>query len=63
MSHAPCPICRAPVSPEPRSPDHPFCSPRCKVVDLAKWLSGDYRIPVVDDDGEEAVTSTGEPLH
>ena len=63
MSHAPCPICQAPVPPEPRSPDHPFCSPRCKVVDLAKWLSGDYRIPVVDDDGEEAVTSTGEPLH
>jgi endogenous inhibitor of DNA gyrase (YacG/DUF329 family) len=23
----------------------PFCSPRCRTIDLGKWLSGDYRIP------------------
>lgn len=23
----------------------PFCSERCKLADLARWLSGDYRIP------------------
>jgi endogenous inhibitor of DNA gyrase (YacG/DUF329 family) len=63
MAASPCPICRQAVPTSPVGPDHPFCSPRCKVVDLAKWLSGDYRIPVVDDDGEEAVTAAGEPLH
>ena len=25
-------------------PTFPFCSPRCKLVDLSKWLSGSYRI-------------------
>jgi endogenous inhibitor of DNA gyrase (YacG/DUF329 family) len=23
----------------------PFCSPRCKLLDLGKWLDEDYRIP------------------
>ncbi|MNC91508.1 zinc-binding protein [compost metagenome] len=23
----------------------PFCSERCKMADLGRWLSGDYRIP------------------
>jgi endogenous inhibitor of DNA gyrase (YacG/DUF329 family) len=23
----------------------PFCSERCKMVDLGRWLAGDYRIP------------------
>jgi endogenous inhibitor of DNA gyrase (YacG/DUF329 family) len=63
MDATPCPICRQPVSTSPPGTDHPFCSPRCKVIDLAKWLSGDYRIPVFDDDGEEPVTPTGEPMH
>ncbi len=34
----------------------PFCSPRCKDVDLHRWLSGSYAIPAVEadepDDGE-----------
>jgi endogenous inhibitor of DNA gyrase (YacG/DUF329 family) len=29
----------------------PFCSRRCKMADLGRWLSGDYRIP---DDGVPA---------
>ena len=36
-----CPICGRPVVPEHR----PFCSPRCRQVDLGRWLSGDYAIP------------------
>ena len=24
----------------------PFCGPRCKTIDLGKWLNGEYRIPV-----------------
>lgn len=31
----------------------PFCSNRCKNVDLNRWLSGAYAIPVRDDDAEE----------
>jgi endogenous inhibitor of DNA gyrase (YacG/DUF329 family) len=50
-----CPICNALVERRggrgggPASatgPDpFPFCSPRCRTIDLGKWLSGDYRIP------------------
>lgn len=41
-----CPICKsvlenAPDDFEPR----PFCSPRCKLVDLGNWLNDSYRIP------------------
>jgi len=28
----------------------PFCSARCKLVDLQKWFSESYTIPVVDED-------------
>jgi uncharacterized protein len=29
---------------------YPFCSDRCKLIDLGKWLDGNYRIPAVEDD-------------
>jgi endogenous inhibitor of DNA gyrase (YacG/DUF329 family) len=47
----PCPICGKPSTPESR----PFCSERCKDVDLNRWLSGSYAIPArpgEDDDNE-----------
>jgi endogenous inhibitor of DNA gyrase (YacG/DUF329 family) len=27
----------------------PFCSPRCRDVDLGRWLDGKYQIPVDED--------------
>ncbi len=32
-------------------PDFPFCSRRCKTIDLGRWLGERYRIPS-EDDGE-----------
>ena len=29
---------------------YPFCSPRCKAIDLNRWLSGSYAIPVTEED-------------
>ena len=26
-------------------PSFPFCSDRCKLVDLGRWIDGDYAIP------------------
>jgi endogenous inhibitor of DNA gyrase (YacG/DUF329 family) len=48
-----CPICREPVSPEAET--LPFCSKRCKQIDLGKWLGGAYTIsrPVEERDLEE----------
>jgi uncharacterized protein len=31
----------------------PFCSPRCADVDLNRWLSGVYAIPVTEDEEED----------
>jgi len=30
---------------------HPFCSKHCADIDLHRWLSGSYAIPVVEEDG------------
>ena len=32
---------------------YPFCSKRCKNVDLNRWLSGAYVIPAKPDDEED----------
>lgn len=46
----PCPICNKPSTPEHR----PFCSDRCRKVDLHRWLSESYRIPVDDETAQHA---------
>lgn len=38
----PCPICGRPIS--AGSPEAPFCSPRCRKVDLGRWLGERYRV-------------------
>ncbi|MCS7034166.1 MAG: DNA gyrase inhibitor YacG [Phycisphaerae bacterium] len=47
-----CPICRREVlSPQEGVPGFfPFCSDRCRLIDLGRWLDGKYQIPVVDSD-------------
>lgn len=50
-----CPICKNAV--KNTDPEFPFCSDRCRTIDLGKWASGAYVIssPVSDtsDDAEE----------
>lgn len=41
----PCPICEKAVPPREENRAFPFCSDRCRLVDLGKWLGGEYRIP------------------
>lgn len=45
----PCPECGRPSARE----HYPFCSERCKSVDLNRWLTGAYVIPVRDDEDED----------
>ena len=49
MKTVPCPRCGAlaPYSPENRW--RPFCSERCRVIDLGAWASEAYRVPVPTD--------------
>jgi endogenous inhibitor of DNA gyrase (YacG/DUF329 family) len=46
----PCPICGKPATAASR----PFCSERCRDVDLNRWLSNSYTIPAAKDDDEDA---------
>lgn len=39
-----CPKCQGPSKWE-NNPYRPFCSERCRLLDLGHWLSGDYSIP------------------
>jgi uncharacterized protein len=45
----PCPECGQPA----KAATLPFCSPRCRDVDLNRWLSGRYVIPGRDTDPED----------
>jgi hypothetical protein len=35
----------------PTNPWRPFCSERCKLIDLGQWATDAYRIPVEEPDG------------
>ena len=49
-----CPICRKPTDSETNA-DFPFCSERCRLLDLGNWASEKYVIsnPVFDESEEE----------
>jgi uncharacterized protein len=47
-----CPNCGREVSPENRL--LPFCSERCRLLDLGRWLDAEYRIP------EQSETPSGQ---
>ena len=56
---APCPSCGKPVAADddvPLGPHFPFCSDRCRLIDLGKWFDEEYRVarksPAEAPDGE-----------
>jgi endogenous inhibitor of DNA gyrase (YacG/DUF329 family) len=59
-----CPICRKPVPPREENRAFPFCSERCKLLDLGKWLGEEYRVPGPRaGDGVERPPTPGEDEH
>ncbi len=50
-----CPICNRPVPPRPGNRSYPFCSDRCRLIDLSKWLGEAYRVagPRIGDSAED----------
>jgi uncharacterized protein len=56
-----CPICKQPTEMAYR----PFCSARCRDIDLSRWLRGGYAIPggyaEADEDGEDAAARRERP--
>ena len=62
MRVVPCPVCRS-EAPWEENPRRPFCSERCRLIDLGSWAEGRYRIPgkklepeeeLDDDDDDES---------
>lgn len=43
MTKVVCPVCKKDAQWE-ENPFRPFCSERCRLLDLGKWASEDYRI-------------------
>ena len=51
---AKCVYCRA----EPAAVRYrPFCSERCKMADLGRWLKSDYAVPAIDNRGIDNLES------
>ena len=51
--HVPCPTCGRPALFAPANPARPFCSDRCRGVDLGAWANERYRVaapPAQEDD-------------
>lgn len=56
-----CPTCGSPVAWNETFPLRPFCSERCKMIDLGAWATESYRIPVTDDKNQVEDAEPGEP--
>ncbi|GAB7127456.1 hypothetical protein JCM19000A_19630 [Silvimonas sp. JCM 19000] len=50
-----CPICGKQTAFAPSNPHRPFCSARCRAIDLGQWASEGYKVPATEstpDEGE-----------
>ncbi|MBX3274795.1 MAG: DNA gyrase inhibitor YacG [Sandaracinaceae bacterium] len=46
-----CPSCGRPAETRGEAPHAPFCSARCRLIDLGSWLDEAYRIPAETAEG------------
>lgn len=54
MKKVRCPICGTAMPGQAAEwPDYPFCSARCRKIDLGRWLGGKYAIPADDQSQSE----------
>jgi len=56
-----CPNCGKPVDWTPESKWRPFCSDRCRLIDMGEWLDEGHRISEPIQDGFDTDLSDGEP--
>lgn len=53
MVKVPCPQCGTQVEWTPANRFRPFCSERCKLIDLGAWANEEYRVPVPENGESE----------
>lgn len=56
-----CPVCGKAALYEDANPSRPFCSERCRTIDLGAWAAERYRVPVKPDEGGSEDDETGTP--
>jgi endogenous inhibitor of DNA gyrase (YacG/DUF329 family) len=62
--HSICPVCKRRVNVLQEDPStlprfYPFCSERCKLIDLGAWLDAEYRISSKPDDESDTSADEG----
>lgn len=55
-----CPVCKKQFE-KSDSETVPFCSDRCRTIDLGRWLGESYGLPVVPDPDADEAPETAEP--
>jgi uncharacterized protein len=50
-----CPTCRKPGVVREANAAFPFCSERCRLIDLGNWLGETYRVPLAEEDDQVEV--------
>ncbi|MBA1244031.1 MULTISPECIES: DNA gyrase inhibitor YacG [Pseudomonas] len=58
-----CPTCGAPVEWSSASPNRPFCSDRCKLIDLGAWASEEHKIAGREESEDELFSGDLPPSH
>ncbi|WP_166254027.1 DNA gyrase inhibitor YacG [Marinobacter salicampi] len=58
-----CPTCKKPIEWGEQYPDRPFCSERCKLIDLGAWANEEYRVPAENVDPDDLDQTPDEPRH
>lgn len=48
-----CPTCKAPVTWDDSFPERPFCSHRCRLIDLGAWAAEEHVIEGCQDDEQD----------
>jgi endogenous inhibitor of DNA gyrase (YacG/DUF329 family) len=41
-----CPQCKREIIYSTENPYRPFCSERCRLIDLGQWANEDYKVPI-----------------
>ena len=57
----PCPQCRKPARYSADNPWRPFCSERCRAIDLGAWASESYRVAGKPPEGDDDLTAAPPP--
>jgi uncharacterized protein len=57
MRQVACPRCGSLAPFTPQNKWRPFCSERCKMIDLGAWASESYRVPVEEEKGSEQISA------